>query len=132
MLKNIKLFSLGIILFLVTVAVIIAISLLTQPISRNELDGLTWATLKNKVALESKDKEGMKNSAGNSGVPSSTVKGKDIKYLLTNFLLIEDFLWTKKWRAIIHTVVPVWNVVKGINSSSSITLFIHADPVNRS
>ena len=96
MLKNIKLFSLGIILFLVTVAVIIAVSLLTQPIPRNELDGLTWATLKNKVALESKDKEGMKNSAGNSGVPSSTVKGKDIKYLLTNFLLIEGFLWTKK------------------------------------
>ena len=47
----------GIILFLVTVAVIIIISLLTKPIPREELDGLTWVTLKNTSAMETKRRE---------------------------------------------------------------------------
>ena len=50
-----------------TVTVIIVISLLTKPIPINELDGLTWATLKNK-------------QEGNSAA-SATFKGKDMKYL---------------------------------------------------
>ena len=58
-----------------TVTVIIVISLLTKPIPRNELDGLTWATLKNKATVESKEKE------GNSSASSATFKGKDMKYL---------------------------------------------------
>ena len=57
-----------------TVTVIIVISLLTKPIPINELDGLTWATLKNKETVESKEQEG--NSAA-----SATFKGKDMKYL---------------------------------------------------
>ncbi|CAB4010764.1 sodium glucose cotransporter 4 [Paramuricea clavata] len=60
----------GIILFVVTLATIIVLSLLTKPIPREELDGLTWITLKNKTALETKHQQGM------SDVVISSDKGK--------------------------------------------------------
>ena len=42
-----------------TVATIIILSLLTKPIPREELDGLTWVTLKNKTALETEYQQGI-------------------------------------------------------------------------
>jgi hypothetical protein len=63
----------GIILFLVTVAVIIILSLLTKPIPREELDGLTWVTLKNKTAMDTKPNEGAMNE-----VAFSLDKGENI------------------------------------------------------
>jgi hypothetical protein len=52
------------------VATIIILSLLTKPIPREELDGLTWVTLKNKPALETKHQQGISN------VVCSSDKGK--------------------------------------------------------
>lgn len=43
-----ELFFVGVILFAVTVMVIVVLSLVTKPIPKEELAGLTWATIGNK------------------------------------------------------------------------------------
>ena len=72
LLKLFLIFTVGIILFLVTVASIIIISLLTKPIPREELDGLTWVTLKNTSAIKTKRREDAMNEIAVSSDKGNT------------------------------------------------------------
>lgn len=46
--QKVNYFFAGVILFAVTVVVIVVLSLVTKPIPKEELAGLTWATIGNK------------------------------------------------------------------------------------